>query len=519
MVCGGKAPALNMAFKLTWRLWMLVICLIFAVLAIAPSFSTKLEIKSLPTDSLAYQQGLRSGMVLEQVNGQPTKTLEEYQSVVNDFFADGMEKRISLTADGQTFVYLTTNVSEITVGQTPRTHITTGLDLSGGARAIIQPVNVTLNEQEMNDLVAITSERLNAFGIRDVSVRSARDLQGNLFMVVEIAGATPADIQELLGKQGKFEAKIGNQTVFVGGEKDISDVCRNNAQCAGIVGCSPVQAGGEACNFRFTIYLRQEAAEHHADVTRNISLDSSGQYLAEKLYLYVDDKEVDSLLVGSDLRGHATTQISIQGSGSGPTRDEALKEAKKQMSRLQTILLTGSLPYKVQIIKLDSISPSLGNEFMKSLLWLALTVFVIVSISIFIKYRKVKITLAVILTMISEALITLGIAALIKWNLDAPSIAGIIAGLGTGVNDQIVLIDEAEGKDEGGRESVKARIKRALFIIIGAFLTIVAAMLPLFWAGAGMLRGFALTTILGVAVGILITRPAFADILKNITKE
>ncbi|MEK6830593.1 MAG: protein translocase subunit SecD, partial [Nanoarchaeota archaeon] len=130
-------------------------------------------------------------------------------------------------------------------------------------------------------------------------------------------------------------------------------------------------------------------------------------------------------------------------------------------------------------------------------------------------YRKIKITLAVILTMFSEAVITLGIAALIKWNLDAPSIAGIIAGLGTGVNDQIVIISEAVST----RSSLKERIKNALFIILGAFLTIIAAMLPLFWAGAGLLKGFALTTILGVSVGILITRPAFSDIIKNILKE
>ena len=115
--------------------------------------------------------------------------------------------------------------------------------------------------------------------------------------------------------------------------------------------------------------------------------------------------------------------------------------------------------------------------------------------------------------MFSEAFITLGIAAFINWNLDAPSIAGIIAGMGTGINDQIIIIDESEKQTEG---SIKERIKRALFIIIGAFFTIVAAMIPLFWAGAGMLRGFALTTIIGVSVGILITRPAFADIIKKI---
>ncbi|MDP2951624.1 MAG: protein translocase subunit SecD, partial [bacterium] len=100
-----------------------------------------------------------------------------------------------------------------------------------------------------------------------------------------------------------------------------------------------------------------------------------------------------------------------------------------------------------------------------------------------------------------------------SWNLDAPSIAGIIAGMGMGVNDQIVIIDESVS---GKTESIKERIKRALFVIVGAFLTIVAAMLPLFWAGAGLLRGFAFTTLISVSVGILITRPAFADIIKKI---
>jgi len=80
------------------------------------------------------------------------------------------------------------------------------------------------------------------------------------------------------------------------------------------------------------------------------------------------------------------------------------------------------------------------------------------------------------------------------------------------VDDQIIILDEAGGAQESS--SLKERIKRALFVIIGAFLTIVAAMIPLFWAGAGMLRGFALTTIIGVSVGILVTRPAFADIVR-----
>ena len=212
------------------------------------------------------------------------------------------------------------------------------------------------------------------------------------------------------------------------------------------------------------------------------------------------------------MKGRVTTQVSVSGSGSGATQDEAYKEAKKSMKTLQTILKTGSLPYQLEIVKLDTISPTLGESFTKNIIYLGLIVFLIISAILFVKYRKIKITLSVILTMFSEVFITLGIAAFINWNLDAPSIAGIIAGMGTGVNDQIVILDESISNI---KISLKERIKKAFFIIIGAFFTIVASMIPLFWAGAGMLKGFALTTIIGVTVGILITRPAFAEIIRR----
>jgi hypothetical protein len=73
-------------------------------------------------------------------------------------------------------------------------------------------------------------------------------------MVVEIAGSSPADLENLIAQQGKFEAKIGNDTVFNGGNKDITYVGRSG-QDAGIYDCFQVEEG-EACNFRFVIYYQ-----------------------------------------------------------------------------------------------------------------------------------------------------------------------------------------------------------------------------------------------------------------------
>ena len=501
--------------RLTFRIWILIAVLILALLAISPSFQTGALIKSVEKNSTYFSEGLRTGMVIKSVNSQEIKTAADYSSVISKIFPTDNETKIIIQTKDSSFIFYTNETPEITVSNLPSTKIKTGLDLSGGARALIKP-ETPLSQSEMSDLIAVTSNRLNVFGISDVTVKPVSDLQGDNFMLVEVAGATPADLQELVGKQGKFEAKIGNETIFIGGERDITYVAKSGQE-AGIESCSQIQ-GGYACSFRFAVHLSPVAAKRHADITSKlgVNITDGGRYLDKKLEMFVDDQLTDSLLISEELKGKETTQISVQGSGTGATQQDAFKAATENMRKLQTVLITGSLPYKLEIVKLDTISPALGKEFTSNLILLAIVVFAIVSTVIFIRYRKIKITLSVILTMFSEAFITLGIAALISWNLDAPSIAGIIAGMGTGVNDQIVIIDESVSSDN---ESLKERIKRAFFIIIGAFFTIVAAMLPLFWAGAGMLKGFALTTILSVMVGILITRPAFADILKKIQKE
>ena len=66
---------------------------------------------------------------------------------------------------------------------------------------------------------------------------------------------------------------------------------------------------------------------------------------------------------------------------------------------------------------------------------------------------------------------------------------------------------------------VKERVKRALFIILGTYVTTLFALLPLLSAGAGLLKGFAVTTIIGISAGVFITRPAFGEIVKRILKD
>ncbi|MEK6741854.1 MAG: hypothetical protein AABX68_01565 [Nanoarchaeota archaeon] len=513
------ALVLSIPFTLTFsksrttKVIIMILTVIALILIIFFSFHKGAIITSISSDSVYFTDGLRKGMIITSVNKNTVTNVEDYIAQINLIDFQDYTKIEFQTNQGN-FLVLANQTPNIVVSNVPKTNLKTGLDLGGGARAVLKPINTTLSQNDMNDLVSVTSSRLNAFGISDVSVRGVSDLEGNKFLMVEVAGMTRDDLKEVVGQQGKFEAKIGNETSFVKGEKDITFVCRGDATCAGIESLGQDSSGAYVSKFKFSVSLSQEAAQRQARITQNLTLDpTDSQSLSKKLDLYVDDKLVESLSIGVGLKGSDTTQIQISGSGKGETQQEADDDARNSMKKLQTVLITGSLPYKLEIVKLDSSSPVLGKDFTKNIIILGLVVFSIVSLFIFIRYKKIKTTLAVILTMFSEAVITLGIASLLAWNLDAPSIAGIIAGIGTGVNDQIVIIAESVSEESS---TLKQRIKRAFFIIIGAFFTIFAAMIPLFWAGIGMLQGFAFTTIIGITAGILITRPAFTEIIRRI---
>ena len=480
-------------------------------------------ITSIEQNSTIFQDGIREGMIIQSINGQTINTIEDYTRIMTPIsnIGENETQKITISTKNLEVINLYTKeiVNNILVEDIPATRIKTGLDLRGGARAFVK-ADVPLNDAQLNDLISVSEQRLNVYGLSDVKFFKVKTSDGNNLMGIEIAGSSPDDLEELIAKQGKFEAKIGNETVFVGGDKDITHVARVG-QDSLITECNSDGQGGEYCNFRFTIFLSEEAAQRHADITDKLTIN--GSYLSEKLDFFIDSQLTSSLSIGTSLKGTVTTEISISGSGSGTTRNEAIEAAKQEMKQLQTILITGSLPFKLEIVKIDKISPNLGEQFSKQILKAGLFAIIAVSLVVFIRYRRIKVSLALVSVSLSEVLIILGVAALIGWNLDLPSIAGIIAAIGTGIDSQLIILDETRDK----RESMIQRVKKALFIIVTAFATTFVAMIPLTGflgfmgigaASAGLLKGFAVTTLIGITTGVLISRPAFADIAKQLEK-
>jgi len=513
------------------RVIVLLIALIFALVAIHPNpWNEGVAIRAVQSNSSASLGGIESPKptappmsreVIQAIDNIPIKDMQGYYQVLS-----GLKENRTATIQTNKYVYNVRVQGDLglSVYDAPRSNIRQGLDLQGGTRVLLQP-EARLSQEDMDTLIEGMRQRLNVYGLSDLTIRESDDLPpplgtGNQYVVVEIAGATKEEVQNLIAQQGKFDAKIGNETVFSGGS-DITSVCRS-ADCSGIdpnYGCQQ-QADQIFCRFRFSITLSQESAQRQADATSTLAIitQDNSQYLEKPLELYLDDVKVDQLNIGSDLKGRAVTDIQISGTGQGISRQEAALNALQQMKRLQTLLITGSLPVKIKVIKIDTTSPLLGHEFVKNTLFTGLIAIISVALVLYFAYRSVKVSFAILVTMILEIVLLLGLAALIGWNIDLAGIAGILVAVGTGVDDQIVITSETM---KGQNEALdwKKRFKRAFFIIMGSYFTTVVAMLPLVFAGAGLLKGFAITTILGVSIGVFITRPAFAALIQFLVKE
>jgi len=138
---------------------------------------------------------------------------------------------------------------------------------------------------------------------------------------------------------------------------------------------------------------------------------------------------------------------------------------------------------------------------------------------IYYRYREPRIVLPMVGTNLSEILILLGISTFIQ-QLDLAGIAALIAVMGTGIDQLVIITDEVLHEGKVPSPSLyKKRLTRALGIILVSAATVIIAMVPLALMDLSSLRGFAIITILGVIIGVGITRPAYGEVIKEILSK
>ncbi len=316
---------------------------------------------------------------------------------------------------------------------------------------------------------------------------------------------------------------------------------------------SGVTCRSGSCQFQFQVSVEQQAAERFQAIAQNFEGGGpGGNLVGTNLVLSLDEKRVSSLGVGSVFKNRVISTPSI--TGGAQDRESAVQE----MNQLKSILQSGALPVSISIASTSQVSATLGEQFMRTAIIAIFAAVVAVSIILFIRYQSPKIAVPIMITGFSEVIILLaafssaslsplnvsaialpaiiGIAiglrkgefsslliavgflmilGLVNFSssLDLAAIAGIIAAVGTGVDDQIIITDE---RTEQETKSWKERLKRAFFIIFTSAASTIGAMLPVMTIGAGAVQGFAITTIIGIIIGITVTRPAYATFIEKI---
>jgi len=545
-----------------WRILLMIICVAGSILIINPFPQNGVRVESVSSNSSFYNV-VKLGEFITWANEKEVNTPQDFYQFEDftgnfRFIHSGKLDIVSIKEPGL----------GVEVTKPSLTNLNFGLDLVGGTRVLLKPKeNVT--DTTMQQIVGTLETRINVFGLKEAKFQRINDVTGIKYIQIEMAGGSKEEVENLLAKQGKFEGKISRVvifenntgkitldeeneiklidnktvidgttlkenesskledidfqvlnltdknvtlvfTVFTG--NDIQSVCLQDQP--GICVSRIIQQTG-GWEFNFQVFVTQESAEKFAKVTKTMKIitepDTGNKYLENKISLYLDENIITDLNIAVDLKGKALTNPAI--TGFRKTRTEAFEE----QLMLKSILQSGALPVSLETIKIDEISPTLGSEFFREALLAAVIAGVSVMSIIFIRYRKLKILIQMMIWSVCELILTLGAASLLGWTIDLASIAGLIAAIGTGTNDQIIMIDEillgGKGKET---YTVKQRIKRSFFIVFSAAGTIVAAMIPLMFIGIGAMKGFAIVTTIGVLIGVFITRPAFPIIAEKI---
>ena len=196
----------------------------------------------------------------------------------------------------------------------------------------------------------------------------------------------------------------------------------------------------------------------------------------------------------------------------------SMEEARE----VELSLKSGRLPAPLDFENDDSLSldPALAEGFQQNSLITGILAVIAVSIVVYVRYGRIEVAAPMVVTALSEVFLLLGFVSFVQYPLNLSHLAGFIAVIGTGVDDLIIIGDEIlqQGDVQTGRV-FQSRFRKAFWVIGAAAATTIVAMSPLVVLPLGDLSGFAIITIVGVLLGVLVTRPAYGDILRNLVLD
>jgi preprotein translocase subunit SecD len=346
-----------------------------------------------------------------------------------------------------------------------------GLDLHGGVRFVLEATDtseVKVTFEAMDTAVSVIKRRVNNLGISEAVVVQERGTNWKRIDVELPGWKDPERARQLIGQTALLQFKTEDGNVVLTG----ADLTSANLAFSK----ETETLGQPIIEFK----LNSEGAKIFADVTQ--------ANIGKKIAIYLDNKLLMNPVVNSAITGG---EGIIEG---GFTQQEAADYA--------ALLRSGSLPVKLDFISEEVVGPSLGAHSIRMALIAVIAAIILIFIYMIVFYRLLG--LFSVLSLTIYLIIEIALLFLLHATLSLPAIGGAILSLGMSVDINVIVFERMKEELKLGKSIksvISAGFTHALRTVVDSNLTVLVGAALLFYLGTGVIKGFAVTTTIGILVG------------------
>ncbi|MEP9388222.1 protein translocase subunit SecD [Mesorhizobium sp. KR9-304] len=192
----------------------------------------------------------------------------------------------------------------------------------------------------------------------------------------------------------------------------------------------------------------------------------------------------------------------------------------EETATLSALLRAGALPAPLTVIEERTVGPDLGGDVIKMGIYTGIAGFAAVVLFMVALYGSWG--MIANFALLLHLILTFGVLNIIGATLTLPGIAGIILGIGFGVDANILINERIREEAKKGLSAFAALdngFKRAYSTIVDANVTSLIATGLLFMFGSGPVKGFAVTMFLGTCLSMFtavsVTRILMAAVVRR----
>ncbi|MDE0875521.1 MAG: protein translocase subunit SecF [Porticoccaceae bacterium] len=160
---------------------------------------------------------------------------------------------------------------------------------------------------------------------------------------------------------------------------------------------------------------------------------------------------------------------------------------------------------QIELRRVDYVGPQIGEELREDGGLGMLTALAVVMLYVAIRFQ-LKFSIAAVLALIHDVIITLGIFSLARFEFDLTVLAAVLAVVGYSLNDTIVVSDRIRENFRKIRkataiEVINESLSQTLWRTINTSVTTMLVLLALFFIGGELIHNFAIALMIGVGIG------------------